>query len=562
MDLVPLLVDQKFSFSTLVDCAVARGLRFGMAAAKTYALRKTAAPIPVQHPVMNSPAPASVDTPSTQQAVDFSKMMAMVQDLVQTQKALIDENQQLRSSALGGSVMSHVSGSVSRQGGLAAIDGVNVVTNTSKVESPKQPFPTGAVSGRPTFAGIKDMMAWMELWHQYYRVVKSAGLGASMVNVLTQLSSEVVNAIATAIWKFDNKQSTLTDSMYSLNLDGLANCSIYWWFEMILMACQPKTLRDAVALLESCKIEASDLTTEHTTSLWLRTTDRVVVTAMGRRMEVSYMKDLLESLGQTALAERDYGGWLKVFNEGHYQARAFPPGFQSSLATPQLSFCNRDVQEVTETLKTNCLKRGTDAVSMMTKGPASALFGIHQMDAREVLNLLRHCRQVATVKRDRGGSKGYDGGRDSKGYEGGRDSKAGASFKLLEETGVGDEVPQDEFSDELGDDPQLLPCLAVNQLSPQERHHQEAVTKLKGYGGRPMMCHENGKLVPRAWDAKQDGKCFMWADEAKTKVKLVECRNKSCGGNHYDCNCPKRTSDQRKSMIARLKERFKHMENA
>lgn len=116
MDLVPLLVDQQFSFTTFVDCAVARGFRFGMAAAKTYALRNTAAPIPMQQPVINNPLPAAVDTSSTQHAADFSKMMAMVQDLVQTQKALIDENQQLRSGVSGGSVMSHISGSVSRQG--------------------------------------------------------------------------------------------------------------------------------------------------------------------------------------------------------------------------------------------------------------------------------------------------------------------------------------------------------------------------------------------------------------------------------------------------------------
>ena len=53
---------------------------------------------------------------------------------------------------------------------------------------------------------------------------------------------------------------------------------------------------------------------------------------------------------------------------------------------------------------------------------------------------------------------------------------------------------------------------------------------------------ERGKVLPRPWTL-EDGPCYRFKDEERTKYELAECF--LCKGNHYKVNCPVAEVDQR-----------------
>jgi len=285
---------------------------------------------------------------------------------------------------------------------------------------------------------------------------------------------------------------------------------------------------------------------------WMLTTRRFVYMLLGRTFGPGILKSMLEGIKQYQQASEEYQDRLKMEKETMENRVGDPRNFQAHNHRLDLT---GDPEEAFQSVIQK-VQKSIPQMREMLKVYASFFQRANQE------RYLAHIISNSMFNRTPGGrntsnasspssptrntsNTSYPNSPNRNDHSGGGKSQRTGSPYLKVMEGV-EEVEEDNDTDQGA----IIDAIGAREaadlmvLGPSSRRvpppkpfpsmtSPEIIDKLNK--GPWVARDDQGRVLPRPW-TKEDGPCYRFKDENRTRYELAECWN--CHGNHYKVNCP------------------------
>jgi hypothetical protein len=429
---------------------------------------------------------------------------------------------------------------------------VQVNVNTNNIPSPTVDTSQLVLlwKGQGTFRDFKALFDICDIYKRYYSMVSNSRQMSDMQCILDALSQDAQRIVILKMIGYESKYAPLDltlDMQSSSLIAKTRNGTVYWWIMILWNAARPKTIKDVLRLVDSIRIEDSDLASESARILFLSKLRMVVYIIQGRFPSPVDMDQLLQGLGQYEEAMQEYYH-LTDLGKDERQKRAYDVNSFQRMAGA-LNFCNGDPEVVTAKVYSTILKWNF-SVRTYVKGPVSAFL---DQDV-PITTIVDHVAANGLLKTL--SKVNFDTPKET--YKGKRPN----SFLAMEEIAEEDQAPilEEETEVDIYTE-ELIKMQAEPQaarLSP-EKKQEVLIALLKGNGAMTIQ-DQHGFVIPDAWNHKKMGDCFCYMPKNKKDVQYVKCfdciRRKKIPDNihHYAVNCPHNSAEERVTAARRIND--------